>query len=484
MNRKTILNLKGMGAMMLVMALPSLLFSCASDGYDDDERFDPGVHNTTLQSPNADDITIEASADGSKQTITWPVVYGAGGYEVTLKDVTDNANPVVVDSLENDTIDGTSVTVTRTQDTNYELTVKSLGNDRYGNATAESATVKSFTSFTKSYAEIPDGTDLVEYFNANPAPVETEEEVCYDLVAGGKYTVSGELVLGTTAPITLRCMDKANKAVITFTGENATFTIRGGFSLKSVDIDADASKKPLVSLDPDYSETGTGDFRHIKDNCYVGNCKISNLHSCFLYDNKVKYCLSSFTVDDCVVTLKATESTLTGGAVFYMNKGNGFVNTLTVKNSTFSGDRKAKYFVQWGSSARADRAGYTSSLIAYQNCTFYKANGDQWGNYNSMAGNKTANWEMTNCIFVDCGKGDIARRFLGGRGNQATATFGHNTYWYNGASETGYESYDNSGTVLTTDPALVNPDGGDFTPTGAEQVANKTGDPRWLGTAE
>jgi hypothetical protein len=58
-----------------------------------------------------------------------------------------------------------------------------------------------------------------------------------------------------------------------------------------------------------------------------------------------------------------------------------------------------------------------------------------------------------------------------------------NTYWADGAAESGSESYDDSGKILTTDPALVNPDAGNLTPQGAEQLSYKTGDPRWL-TAE
>ena len=61
-------------------------------------------------------------------------------------------------------------------------------------------------------------------------------------------------------------------------------------------------------------------------------------------------------------------------------------------------------------------------------------------------------------------------------------TFNLNTYWADGAAETGFEKYD-TGVVLTTDPALVNPDAGNLTPQGAEQLSYKTGDPRWL-TAE
>ncbi|MBQ4210645.1 MAG: DUF5123 domain-containing protein [Prevotella sp.] len=60
--------------------------------------------------------------------------------------------------------------------------------------------------------------------------------------------------------------------------------------------------------------------------------------------------------------------------------------------------------------------------------------------------------------------------------------FAYNTYWFNGAPETeGFStsSYDKSGNALQSDPAFVDAEDGNFTPTGAEQVARKTGDPRW-----
>ena len=57
-----------------------------------------------------------------------------------------------------------------------------------------------------------------------------------------------------------------------------------------------------------------------------------------------------------------------------------------------------------------------------------------------------------------------------------------NTYWWGGenvADSQICDGGDNSGTALTTDPAFADPANGDFTPTGADQVANQTGDPRW-----
>ena len=62
-------------------------------------------------------------------------------------------------------------------------------------------------------------------------------------------------------------------------------------------------------------------------------------------------------------------------------------------------------------------------------------------------------------------------------GNNSFATWIDNTYWdADGQIDQG--NYD-TGTVLTTDPAFVDPENGIFTPTGADQVAKQTGDPRW-----
>ena len=73
-----------------------LLSSCAQDGFDEDERWSSSVTNTQMTTPASEDITIAASADGSQTIISWPVVFGAGGYICTVMDVTDSENPAVV----------------------------------------------------------------------------------------------------------------------------------------------------------------------------------------------------------------------------------------------------------------------------------------------------------------------------------------------------------------------------------------------------
>ena len=69
-------------------------------------------------------------------------------------------------------------------------------------------------------------------------------------------------------------------------------------------------------------------------------------------------------------------------------------------------------------------------------------------------------------------------------GNNASANWVSNTYWNSTTGQVDQGTYDASGTALTTDPAFVDAANGILTPTGAEQVENKTGDPRWYAVSE
>ena len=169
-----------------------LTVSCA-DHYDGNESWSPQVKNATLTSPEADKISITSSADGSSMTIAWPVVYGAGGYAVALYNVNDPDNPVL---LKTDTIDGCSLRTDREEDTNYSLNIRTLGNPKYNNSEAKESTEYKFNTFLPTYAEIPDGSDLKEWFEANPIPEDSTSHLCYDLTPGGSYTLSGKIDFG------------------------------------------------------------------------------------------------------------------------------------------------------------------------------------------------------------------------------------------------------------------------------------------------
>ncbi len=293
------------------------------------------------------------------------------------------------------------------------------------------------------------------------------------LEAGKEYTMSGPIKQHS---LTIEGAE-GNNTKIKMSAE-ANFTALGSLILKNLDIDASAlGSKPLIVLDENGGGATMAKDYYLINDVQIINCTINDVPQ-IIKDNETKYVIANFLVDNCVVSLNSSATK----TVFDMSK-NGFINDLTIKNSTFySKGIDQDYFVRYSNAGRCDRADFASNSINYENNTFYNvAKTGQWGNYSGFAGRNTSYWRMIKNIFVDCGNGQVTRRYLGNRDNQATATFELNTYWFNGAPEdTG--NYDNSGTALTSDPQLKDVDNADFTVQGAEQIANKTGDPRWLDT--
>ena len=476
-----------------------LLASCAEDGYDD-EAFNSGVNNTQVSDVSSDGIVITPSNDGKSQTITWPVVMGAGGYLVNLIDLGNPDSPVINDSI----VDGCSVTAKRDEDVNYQITILALGNDKKGNKDASNASVKKFSTFTPAYMTIPSGSDLKEWFTENPLPTDTTGMLNYDLEAGGIYTLSDTLDFNAQ-PITLRSNDKGNHATINFKNE-AFISFCSTFNFKYLDVDcaeqviSSANHGIFAfSKDPSAAPLGTdidaAKYKWakplIEKPVVFMDCNFRNVKSYFFWDNQKAVCAMTMLIDNCVAHF-APEKTFAGG-VFWTNKG-GHINELYITNSTFyekpdcTGDYK--YFYQAGmvrgEDIYADKSVATNT-VSYTNSTFYHVtwNGGQWGNYNGMAGRSYSVWTMTDCIFVDCSPSGVARRFLHGKKNQNFVTFNNNTYMkadgtFQDITADGSHDYDLSGTTIEEDPLFANPDAGDFHISGATQIARKTGDPRWL----
>ena len=302
-----------------------LLASCAEDGYDD-ETFNSGVNNTQVESISTDGIVITPSADGKTQTITWPVVMGAGGYRVNLIDMGNIDEPIINDSI----VDGCSVTAKREEDVNYQLTILPLGNNKKGNKDANEATIKLFSTFTPTYKTIPSGSNLNEWFAANPLPTDTTGMLNYDLEAGGTYTLS-EVLDFNAQPITLRSNDKVNHAVINFQNE-ACITFCSTFNFKYVDVDCaeqviSSTNHGIFafSKDPSAAPTGTDidaakykwDKPLIEKPVTFINCNFKNVKGYFFWDNQQTVCAMTMLIDNCVVHL-APEKAFAGG-VFWTN---------------------------------------------------------------------------------------------------------------------------------------------------------------------
>ena len=471
---------KMLGA-LAVMAVGSWLLTSCADTYDGGDTFESSVRNSQLASPAEGDITITPNTDGDKMNIAWPVVHGAGGYEVALYDLSDPATP-----LFSQTVDGCSFTTSREEDVNYKLVIRTLGNSRYNNTDAPTATEKLFNSFEASFAAIPEG-DLNEYFSAHPIPDDSVGiNLNYDLTPGGHYTLSSVLDFGRHT-VTLRTTSKANNAVLTY-GEQGGLATCAGFKAKYITFECGQSTQPVLALsetpDPAILDADHNNHHQITDPVAFQNCIINNVVRTFMFDNKQKYCVKSFSMTNVLVKFTPDDK-MSSTAYFQIYDGGGFINDFTATNCTFwaANNNKVQYFIRYNNSGRCDRAGYLTNSINLRNCTFYNiAKEGQMANHGGFDGRNTSNYDITNNIFVDCGSGQVPRRLTGRINPAAVNNFAYNTYWFDGAPETeGYtsNSYDTSNNALQTDPAFTDAANGNFTPTGADQVARKTGDPRW-----
>ena len=464
----------------LLSALAVLAFtSCARDGYDDDERFLSSVQGAALLSPSADDIVITPSADGSTQTISWPVVKGAGGYELRLFNTADES--IIV----SDTVDGCSLTLPREEDMNYRLELRTMGNEKMRNTAAATATAKEFTTFTATYASIPAG-DLYEWFQQNPISdtVAVSRELNYDLEPGGKYTLSAPLGFDFHK-VVLRTSNKNDRATIAL-GQDANFVVYNDLTLKYIDIDASATTKAVMEAYNYTEEPGTdiipkpGNYLLI-DFVRLQECSLKGVKGSLFYDNNKSWAIVNFLIKNSIIEMNTAASSVRNEA-FISFQGGGIKN-FTISGSTVyqTSDENSKYFMRYHNSVRVDRMGYDTSdhtTLTYTNNTFYRVASGQWANYSGISNYSAYNLQSN--IWVDCADGQIARRVMGnGRmGNGSIATWGNNTYWNNGEAVDN-SSYD-TGYILATDPAFADAANANFTPTGAEQVARQTGDPRWL----
>lgn len=470
--------------MVLMASLLFLLASCI-DGYHDDWTFSSGVKNTTLLSPDSSKVVFSKDTKGNL-VVTWPVVYGAGGYQFSLYIVDDPANPVAV-GTENEIVDGCSITRSLEEDTKYKVVIKTLGNEKVNNKTSVDSTVVPYSTLLPAYKVIPDGTDLYQYFVENPIPDSTNE-LAYELVANGKYTLSAPLDFKTHW-ITLRG-DKIYHPTITY-GVAGRLRTTAGFTLKYMDVDcgavgADVTDNAMLVMsatpDPTILNTTYNSYYILKKDIYFYKCNFYNINRRLIWDGNVKYCLQNLWIRNCKIQLNALNDA-TGGIIYLQG---GFANTFTIQNSTVWGNTKSEgYFLRYSNAGRPDRAGYVSGSINFYNNTFYNVvYNKQMANYDGMR-SSMVKLNVLNNIFCDCGAGEVIRR-LSGSQTSMVRTFLNNCYWFNGAfplaNEVDRVDGDKSGTAYGVDPQFKDPANGDFTISSnvTDIITHKSGDPRWL----
>ncbi len=505
--------------LLLAGTLAFAITSCV-DGYEDEKAWAPSVQNAQLESPDASGIKVVFSPDGLTHEISWKVVLGAGGYEVTVYNVDDPNNPVLVGE-ENQVIDGLKVTRPAKDDTKYKVLIKALGQAKYNNKEALNPTEKLYTNLLSSSGTIPTGTDLAQYFKDNPIPAECDSTMCFDLEAGGTFTIS-DTINQKMSSLLIRG-DKVQRATITINDKGSFVNGGAGFKLQYVDISySEPSAKPLIALDPVFNKYGkprsTANFLLIPATSPIAvqNCKITGMKNNLLSGGNQKYAVAALLIKECVIGYNS--ATFNNG-VFHSGNGSDDGNdVMTIKdasitNCTFYNEQittgSSNYFMRLqGSAINAVGTFPTGEVwaggsLSITNCTFY-----QIGPNAQIANFRRNQWKTTSdkitvqkCVFVNsyndqtgadanrAASSAIIRR-IRGDSNNPLFTCGYNSYWYNGAFVTG-ELYtdcpsgcngrgDNSTTYIITDPGLTYAGNGVFTMTGADQITNRTGDPRWL----
>lgn len=493
--KKRPLWIKVVGQLTWLMAAGFLMTAC-TEGYDDDAAFESLVKNSTLATVNPDDIVYSASADGGTFTFQWPVVHGAGGYALTLLDV---GNPEHPDTIATRVVDGCSTTTPREDDVNYMLLFRVLDNAALGNTAPKEISKKEFTTFTPTYASIPavdetgQPTDLTKWFAENPIPADSMGvSLNFDLQAGANYIISGDIDFGGQQ-VGFRSTSKNDFANLSV-AQNAKFITWAGFSLKYLNIDCSQTNKPIIELSAEPGDTiknlvGTGNYYFIEQPINIQSCNISKLGACLIQDQG-KYVVRTLAINDCIIeidrTAEATNAVNTD-QIIKLTKSS-YVTDFLVKNSTiYSHEHTTSAFLQYNGRPKELNVGNAElQKISFVNSTLVNLSyGSNFRGDTRTQGQVTNYFTVERCIIVDCGKKNFCNALLRQMSTAPTVSYYRNTYWWNGENvkeaQTG-DGADNTGTALDTDPDFTDPENGDFTPRGADQLYYQTGDPRWYAT--
>ncbi len=325
-------------------------------------------------------------------------------------------------------------------------------------------------SFSPASIEIApaSGTDLADAFNG--LDLSGVGLVDVKLEAGGEYTCNAPVNCAATLQI---LGDVDNPAKIKM-GDNKFLVIDKGLALANVEIDASECNTQLICWNstPSVPAVESGQFV-ILDPVIVNNVKVTGMTSSFMYDGGKAYVWDAMTINNCVLEWESQDK-----------NGFNFASSMPIvwnvsNNTMYSKVKTGQNFIGCSGKRPWQVTGYESRKgeINFENNTFFQlANSKQFFNTNTLKGQKNELFTFKKNIFVDCSNKKIYANITN---NNAQLTCEDNTYWFDGAAYEEPSSY-NSDAGLQTDPAFVDPANGDFTPTGAEQVEKKTGDPRWL----
>lgn len=365
-----ILTIKHLWGGVFAIAALMLGVSCV-DGFDGNEQFETSVRNTTLVSPDAAGFkyTFVTTADGVEQLkVSWPVVHGAGGYQISVNDVTDAENTQSV--VETTVVDGLTVQFEYADDRRYEFNVLTLGNEKLNNKGAEAPTLAYYTTGGESVAVPASNKDLgkfiADYLAANAESLAQKRaedpnfEVAFDIEAGAEYTYDTPVDIGLQS-IRLRNMSETNHTTIKVSTPIET---QAGLRAKNINFDCADGISALIAFsdEPDasistealgYKNDGANqDGFIIEKPIILENCWVKNLTNSLIWGQKKNWSLRDFRILNCIIQLNNS-----GSATFLDLSGasNGLIKEMTIKNSTIYNlaENNSAYFIRFSNASNA-----------------------------------------------------------------------------------------------------------------------------------
>lgn len=207
------------------------------------------------------------------------------------------------------------------------------------------------------------------------------------------------------------------------------------------------------------------------ENVILSGCDIKNYRNQVIYGNTGT--INTVTIENCT-----GDGIGSGGDGLLDMRQNGSINSLIVKNSTFSNG--CRTFM------RVDRVTSSAFSASFENCTFYRVCNQGPSNNNGIFYIRGVNSTLTvkNCLFYEIG-GDLdtssnanaAVWMRTSYANVVTPSYSNN-YFY--SSPHLWKGVPNNNIATEADPQFANAENGDFTISNQDMIDNKVGDPRWL----
>ena len=249
--------------------------------------------------------------------------------------------------------------------------------------------------------------------------------------------------------------------------------------------------KPFVIIDRNHqvNEKNEKGFLTSIYNVEFKDIVVTGLKGQVFYADKQKYLIPYFTVDNCVFRMEGASK-----KTFFDFNGGGFVENLTVTNSTLSGDDATQWsnggFFSTQSGSTFAEAGAQKFTQTLTNNTFYNVAKGQ--NLSTLRENSKAwmSFTIKDNVIVNSGKNGQFVKGLNNGQNNGTPSWliRNNSFTFGGADVSASEvsNASNIAIVANVTGQIVFANGdegvavGDFSLDACPQKEAKIGDPRWL----